>query len=56
MKRTRVPVRSLTDKLHIGGLAIGWVTTSESLPLYVFAIFVFAKLLLFVFSRGHWSD
>jgi hypothetical protein len=36
IKRTRVPVRSLTDKLDIGGLVVGWVTTSESPLLYVF--------------------
>jgi hypothetical protein len=40
IKKARVPVRSLTDKLDIGGLVVGWVTTSESPLLYVF-IFIF---------------
>jgi hypothetical protein len=39
IKKARVPVRSLTDKLDIGGLVVGWVTTSESPLLYVFVIF-----------------
>jgi hypothetical protein len=39
-KKTRVPVRSLIDKLVIGGLVVGWVTTSESPLLYVFGNFI----------------
>jgi hypothetical protein len=42
-KKARVPVRSLIDKLVIGGLVVGWVTTSESPLLYVFAFFKFLR-------------
>ena len=33
------PVRSAKLKLQIGGLVVGWVTTSEYPLLYVFEIF-----------------
>jgi hypothetical protein len=34
------PVRSAIHKPQIGGLVVGWVTTSEYLLLYVFCLFV----------------
>jgi hypothetical protein len=34
--RTGLPVRSAVLKPHAGRLVVGWVTTSESLLLYVF--------------------
>ena len=37
--RTGLPVRSAVLKPHAGRLVVGWVTTSESLLLYVFDIF-----------------
>jgi hypothetical protein len=37
--RTRLPVRSALFKHDTGGLVVKWVTISESLLLYVFAIF-----------------
>ncbi|PWY76012.1 hypothetical protein BO94DRAFT_605194, partial [Aspergillus sclerotioniger CBS 115572] len=47
--RTGLPVRSAVLKPHAGRLVVGWVTTSESLLLYVFllvhlisSIFIFA--------------
>ncbi|PYI05138.1 hypothetical protein BO78DRAFT_318724, partial [Aspergillus sclerotiicarbonarius CBS 121057] len=36
--RTGLPVRSAVLKPHAGRLVVGWVTTSESLLLYVFAL------------------
>ncbi|KAJ9158440.1 hypothetical protein NKR19_g3313 [Coniochaeta hoffmannii] len=36
-RKTRDPVRSPTDKPAIVRLVLGWVTTGESLMLYVFA-------------------
>ena len=40
LKRIGHPVRSAIHKLQIGGLVVGWVTTSESPLLYVsFAFF-----------------
>jgi hypothetical protein len=36
--RTRLPVRSALFKHDTGGLVVKWVTISESLLLYVFAI------------------
>jgi hypothetical protein len=41
-QRTRDPVRSPIDKLVIVSLVLGWVTTGESLMLYVFAFFALA--------------
>ena len=38
LKKTGHPVRSAIHKLEIGRLVVGWVTTSESLLLYVFWI------------------
>ncbi|KAJ5122773.1 hypothetical protein N7526_009710 [Penicillium atrosanguineum] len=37
--RTGLPVRSAVLKPHAGRLVVGWVTTSESLLLYVFGGF-----------------
>jgi hypothetical protein len=37
--KTRLPVRSALFKHDTGGLVVKWVTISESLLLYVFAIF-----------------
>ena len=37
--KTGLPVRSAVLKPHAGELVVGWVTTSESSLLYVFAIF-----------------
>jgi hypothetical protein len=39
LKRIGHPVRSAIHKLEIGGLVVGWVTTSEYPLLYVFVIF-----------------
>jgi hypothetical protein len=36
--RTRLPVRSALFKHDTGGLVVKWVTISESLLLYVFAL------------------
>ncbi|PYI05130.1 hypothetical protein BO78DRAFT_318761, partial [Aspergillus sclerotiicarbonarius CBS 121057] len=36
--RTGLPVRSAVLKPHAGRLVVGWVTTSESLLLYVFVL------------------
>jgi hypothetical protein len=36
--KTRLPVRSALFKHDIGGLVVKWVTISESLLLYVFAL------------------
>jgi hypothetical protein len=45
-KRTRIPVCSFTDKLGIGELVVGWVTTSESPLLYVFVSLAICFLLV----------
>ena len=37
--RTGLPVRSAVLKPHAGRLVVGWVTTSESLLLYVFVFY-----------------
>jgi hypothetical protein len=39
--RTGLPVRSAVLKPHAGRLVVGWVTTSESLLLYVFFFIYF---------------
>jgi hypothetical protein len=39
LKKIGHPVRSARHKLEIGGLVVGWVTTSEYPLLYVFVIF-----------------
>ena len=39
--RTGLPVRSAVLKPHAGRLVVGWVTTSESLLLYVSFLFIF---------------
>ena len=41
LKRIGHPVRSAIHKLQIGGLVVGWVTTSESPLLYVEYHFAF---------------
>jgi len=41
-KNTRRPVRSALFKLRTGRLVVTWVTSSESLLLYVFESFIFA--------------
>ena len=41
--RTGLPVRSAVLKPHAGKLVVRWVTTSESLLLYVFVFFVFGR-------------
>ncbi|KAJ5473544.1 hypothetical protein N7475_003110 [Penicillium sp. IBT 31633x] len=46
--KTGLPVRSAVLKPHAGELVVGWVTTSESSLLYVFA---FASAFL-CFERG----
>ena len=40
-QKTRRPVRSALFKLVTGRLVVRWVTTSESLLLYVFCVFNF---------------
>ena len=45
LRKTGHPVRSAILKPQIGRLVVGWVTTSESLLLYVFA---FLMLLIFL--------
>ncbi|ORY12857.1 hypothetical protein BCR34DRAFT_482058, partial [Clohesyomyces aquaticus] len=48
-----LPVRSALHKLDTGGLVVAWVTSSESLLLYVFAVF----LNVWVERVGrHWSS
>ena len=42
--RTRDPVRSPIDKQAIARLVLGWVTTGESLVLYVFGSFCYPTL------------
>jgi hypothetical protein len=42
--KTRLPVRSALFKHDTGGLVVKWVTISESLLLYVFAIFCASSL------------
>ncbi|RAH47689.1 hypothetical protein BO95DRAFT_358433, partial [Aspergillus brunneoviolaceus CBS 621.78] len=39
--KTGLPVRSAVLKPHAGRLVVGWVTTSESLLLYVFALILY---------------
>jgi hypothetical protein len=41
LKRIGHPVRSAIHKLEIGGLVVGWVTTSEYPLLYVFFCLLF---------------
>ena len=48
--RTGLPVRSAVLKPHAGRLVVGWVTTSESLLLYVFIIFYLYFFLFLGFS------
>ena len=49
MWKTGLPVRSAVLKPHAGRLVVGWVTTSESLLLYVF---LFAFVFLLHFTRS----
>ncbi|ATZ57847.1 hypothetical protein BCIN_15g03760 [Botrytis cinerea B05.10] len=57
LKRIGHPVRSAIHKLQIGGLVVGWVTTSESPLLYVLLLLFLpfyhslTSSLLFPFSR-----
>ena len=44
LKRTGHPVRSAIHKLEIGRSVVGWVTTSESLLLYVFVFLPTVKI------------
>ena len=44
--RTGLPVRSAVLKPHAGRLVVGWVTTSESLLLYVFVLFFILFVLI----------
>jgi hypothetical protein len=44
LKRTGHPVRSAIHKLEIGGLVVGWVTTSEYPLLYVFCPFIYLQI------------
>ena len=48
LRRTGHPVRSAIHKPQIGRLVVGWVTTSESLLLYVFVFAFFGNPLLFL--------
>jgi hypothetical protein len=43
--KTRLPVRSALFKHDTGGLVVKWVTISESLLLYVFALQICSLLL-----------
>jgi hypothetical protein len=43
LRRTSDPVRSRIIKPQIGRLVVGWVTTSEYLLLYVFALFFWPR-------------
>ncbi|PYH71005.1 hypothetical protein BO88DRAFT_479036, partial [Aspergillus vadensis CBS 113365] len=43
--KTGLPVRSAVLKPHAGRLVVGWVTTSESLLLYVFVLYFSPPLL-----------
>ena len=45
LRRIGHPVRSAIHKPQIGRLVVGWVTTSESLLLYVFVEFSFIEYL-----------
>jgi hypothetical protein len=48
LERTGHPVRSAIHKLEIGGLVVGWVTTSEYPLLYVSALLVFYDFALLI--------
>ncbi|KAJ9161214.1 hypothetical protein NKR19_g2479 [Coniochaeta hoffmannii] len=54
--KTRDPVRSPIDKQAIARLVLGWVTTGESLVLYVFSSlpnFAFCALCFTIFKGQH---
>ena len=51
--KARDPVRSPIDKLVTARLVVGWVTTSESLVLYVFSSFFFLTIPLLFHSVHH---
>jgi hypothetical protein len=51
-RKTRDPVRSPIDKPVIARLVLGWVTTGESLVLYVFFSFFLFHLLLELKARS----
>ena len=50
--RTGLPVRSAVLKPHAGRLVVGWVTTSESLLLYVFMFLFFFAYLSYITEVG----
>ncbi|PYI12814.1 hypothetical protein BO99DRAFT_348957, partial [Aspergillus violaceofuscus CBS 115571] len=50
-----LPVRSAVLKPHAGRLVVGWVTTSESLLLYVFVFFSFG-LVCTLLACQTWSS
>jgi hypothetical protein len=49
--KTRLPVRSALFKHDTGGLVVKWVTISESLLLYVFALSNYLFAFLFRLPR-----
>lgn len=54
LKRIGHPVRSAIHKLQIGGLVVGWVTTSESSLSYVYvSLFFFSHSIDFQISLIH---
>jgi hypothetical protein len=59
-QRTRDPVRSPIDKLESDRLVVGWVTTSESLLLYVLLYFLSFFIVLWhrmkVVHCGRWNS
>ena len=48
LEKTGHPVRSAILKFQIGRLVVGWVTTSESLLLYVFFAVLLQNMIIFV--------
>ena len=54
-EKTRRPVRSALFKLVTGRLVVRWVTTSESLLLYVFLSSIFSIYFRFVVVSGRFS-
>ena len=55
--RTGLPVRSAVLKPHAGKLVVRWVTTSESLLLYVLTFFFIKRILRGAFrSKSHFIE
>ncbi|PYI10984.1 hypothetical protein BO78DRAFT_304427, partial [Aspergillus sclerotiicarbonarius CBS 121057] len=52
--KTGLPVRSAVLKPHAGRLVVGWVTTSESLLLYVFLFNVLDSCCFSIFYKPPW--